>query len=67
MRQIFEDRGFQIHAMAYAAVNILLIVINLTLTPEHLYKEFTRSSSVSALSSARRNSSWFEPMPGKCR
>ena len=37
MRQIFEDRGFQIHAMAYAAVNILLIVINLTLTPEHLW------------------------------
>jgi hypothetical protein len=37
MTQIFEDRGFRIHALTYAAVNILLLVINLATSPDDLW------------------------------
>ena len=45
MTQIFEDRGFRIHALTYAAVNILLLVINLATRFLIIYGFTGRSSA----------------------
>lgn len=37
MRRILEDPGFRIHFIAYAAVNVLLLLINLGVSPNHLW------------------------------
>ena len=37
MTQILQDRGFRHHLITYAAINLLLLVVNLLFTPEHLW------------------------------
>jgi 2TM domain-containing protein len=37
MTQILQDRGFFIHLCAYIAVNVLLAVVNLAVSPDHLW------------------------------
>jgi cytochrome b subunit of formate dehydrogenase len=37
MKKLFDDLGFKIHFAAYVGVNILLIAINLLLTPKVLW------------------------------
>jgi hypothetical protein len=37
MDRIFQDRGFCIHLAVYAAVNILLLIINLTTNSSNLW------------------------------
>jgi len=37
MDRLFRNLGFKIHFAAYAAVNLLLLVVNLLTTPHHLW------------------------------
>jgi hypothetical protein len=37
MDRIFQDRGFRFHLALYIAVNLLLIVLNFTLSPNKLW------------------------------
>lgn len=37
MARIFRDRGFRFHLILYIAVNLLLIVLNFTLSPDKLW------------------------------
>lgn len=37
MSEIFQNNGFRIHFSIYLAVNLLLLVLNLTLSPHHLW------------------------------
>ncbi len=37
MNRILEDQGFKIHLGVYVAVNVLLAVLNLTLSPNTLW------------------------------
>jgi hypothetical protein len=37
MHRVFDSIAFRIHLAAYAAVNLLLIAINLLTTPQHLW------------------------------
>lgn len=37
MNRLFNSLAFKIHFAAYAAVNILLLAINLLTTPQHLW------------------------------
>jgi hypothetical protein len=37
MSRIFQDRGFRFHLILYFAVNLLLIVLNLVLSPNKLW------------------------------
>jgi len=37
MGRILQDRGFRFHLLLYISVNLLLIVLNLTLSPNKLW------------------------------
>jgi hypothetical protein len=37
MGRLLQDRGFRFHLILYVAVNLLLIVLNLTLSPNKLW------------------------------
>jgi hypothetical protein len=37
MMQILQDSGFRYHFIAYVAVNLLLLAVNLLTTPSHLW------------------------------